>query len=448
MQSHHLADVVQNTVEAMGRLGHIGSPELAQALLRALQHSKSSVRNAAMAALVPAGTAEVIRQASALFDAFESRAQVDWVRAAARHLPADEVVQVFGPLIDRNRSGNLFRVLVEETAKLPAEYALQVFEPFWEQSSGAFRTAIASVMHASGDRRGTQFFIDQLRTGDVDAKVTALGAASVGGFDYMLDEVLRMSLSSEPPVRRAVIAGLVGVSGENVDNVLMSMTADGDPQVRMDAYSAMRVRGVSPPLDPLIDVVRNGSGTNLVHAMTDLSSSGNPEAIAAIRQRMAESPERERRMFLQALGRSRSEAGFEALESEFLAPEYAIDDRGKQTNVTYAAVLFPNRAESGPALVELFGELPKSDYRRRASILYALGNIAALTEDQQTKAAIYDTYRGVIRDPEEIPQMRILAMQYLERDLRIEDLQWLRALQETEEGPMRRMVVAYLYEYF
>ena len=40
------------------------------------------------------------------------------------------------------------------------------------------------------------------------------------------------------------------------------------------------------------------------------------------------------------------------------------------------------------------------------------------------------------------------AHEALQRELRIEDLSWLKRLQETEDGPMRRVIVAYLHEFF
>lgn len=448
MQSHHLADVVQNTVEAMGRMGRHHDPELAAAILRALQHRKASVQNSAMAALVTAGTPETVRQARAYLDALEPRASLDWVRAARAHLPPDEVDQIFHQLIDENRSGQLFMTVVEETVKLPVERSVRVLEPFWNEARGALRLTIASVLNATGDRRGTRYLRDQLHSDVADRRVTALGALAASGVDLLLDDVLRLALDADPAVRQAVIGALVGVPGENVDNVLIALAADPEPSVRMNAHSALRSRDRRGPVDPLIKTVRSASGTALIHAMTDLSASGQADGIAAICERMQEAPAVERRKYIQALGRSRTAEGFAALREVFLQDEYAIDDSGRQTNVMYTSVLFPNLQDSRYEMLRLYRELPTEDHRRRACMLHALGNVAALAADEEFNRAVYDSYREVIRNRDEIPQLRLMALQFLERDLRIEDMLMLREMQESEEGPMRRMLVAYLYEFF
>lgn len=447
MQARHLADVVQNTVEALGRMGHIDDPRIGAALVRALSHAKASVRNSAMASLVPAGDAESVRAAGRLVWGLEMRAQRDWIRAVRRHLPDPEIEEIYRQLIAERGEGMVLETVVEETVQLAPELAARILAPFWEDARGALRHNIAIVLNNAGDLRGTRYLGDLMLDENADNRAMALRGIG-GNIDKLQDRILAASLDPDPGVRQAMISAVVHTPGDNIDEVLVSLTADPDPATRMVAHSALRQRGTRTPVEPLLEDVKVASGTRLAFALADVAAAGHPAGIAAIRDRMLSAPPTERRKFIQALGRSRTPEGFAALREVFLEDEYPIDDRGKQTNVTYVAVLLPNLAESQEAMMELYRALPREDYRRRASVLHALGNVVALSNDEDFRRKVYDEYRALAQNRAELPQMRMLVLQYLQRDLRLEDLTWLKRLQEAEEGPMRKLIVAYLHEFF
>lgn len=448
LQSAQLADVVQNVAEALGRMGRLHSTDVAEALLRALQHPKESVKNSAMAALVQAGTPDTVLRARAFWDELTPRACHDWLRAARAHLPLEQLEPIYGELRDDPAQAPIFSFLIEEILQLPLPVAARLLEPMWDEARGNLRMTIASVLHLVGDLRGTHHLQERLRDAPPQQKIEAVNAIAQGDLARLGDDLLKLSVDPDPAVRQAVIVALSRHSGENIDNIIATAAMDPVTAVRQPALAALRMRGKQEYLDQLVDLVRTATGTKLLQVLADVAAAGYPEAIPVMEERMASSPPEERKKFIQAIGVSRVPEAAAALKRVFDQQEERIDHHDQQTNVTYAGTLLPNHPAQAPLLLEWFGEEERSDYRRRAYLLQALGNIAALTPDAALAKSVYDTYRNVLADADEIPQMRLLALEYLRRDLTLDDMEALQGMAQRETGPMRRALVNALFEFF
>lgn len=448
MQIKHLADVVQNTAEAMGRMGRYNRSEIADALLRALQHPKVAVQNAAMSSLVHAGTAEAVREARAHVPRLHLRGQADWIRAVRQQLPPDEIAEIYLEFLHGNTMPNLFGVVVEESSKLPLPAAARLLGSLWQQARGTLRMTVASALHAAGDLRGTRFLREVLQNGDGDAKASAVVAAARGDLEYLRDDVLKLSMDGSDNVRHSVALTVGTLPGENIDNLLATLAVDPADDVRHSALTMLRGRKQRDLLDRLIQRVRTASGSKLVQALGDLSAAGDGMAVPAIVERMESSPREERRKFVQALGRSRTTEAFSALKEVFLEVEAPIDTAIGRTNVNYTAVVFANLRAARADVLELFRSLPRDDHRRRGCLLYTLGGMAADTADAAFAEEVYDLFRQILGDREDLPQMRLLALQNLRRVLTLDDMEAVKELQKQEEGPMRRALTDFLFEFF
>jgi len=449
VQNRETADMVENLAEAMGHMVGTTSPEMSAALLRALKVPKTSVQNKVMSALSVVGTPDAIRAAGPFVHQLSARARSDWLLAVRRHLPANEVERIYRGLLYSEENASMFPATVDQAVKLEPATAVRLLEPLWEGASGKLRFMIANVLHASGDLRGTRYLLDQLEHGDALAKKTVLSVALLGDVDWLLDQILKLSRDPDAGVRQGVVEVIAGLPGENIDNVLSVLAMDPDVSVRQPALFALGRRGKRDHLDRLVEQVRTATGSKLVSALVDLGSAADASAISAIYERMMKAPEHERRKFIQVIGRSGTPEGFAALKKIFLGPEGPIDRRGERTTLTYVGVLFPNLRGSRRELLDLYHELPSSDYRRRAAVINSLGNLAAVVDDEEFRTSVYDLCREVVQNQDEIPQMRLLALEYLRRDLNLDDMIMITRLQNTEENQtMRRAWTAMLFEFF
>jgi len=448
MQTKHLADLVQNTAEAMGRIGRYRTPELADALMRALAHPKVAIQNAAMAALIHSGTAETVRAARTYVPRLQLRGQADWVRAVGAQLPEDEVVEIYLELLHGDTLPRLFAIVVDEAAKLPQPVAARVLGSLWNDARGGLRLKVAGVLHRSGDLRGTRFLREILQNGEGESKAQAVLAAAGGDLEYLRDDVLRLSMDANSKVRHAVALTVGGLPGENIDNLLANLAVDPADDVRHTALTMLRGREQRDLLDRLVQRVRTASGSKLIQALGDLSAAGDDAAVDEILARMKASPKDEWRKFVQALGLSRTQAAFGALQELFLLPEEPIDIAAKRTNVMYTAVVMANLESAGGDVLKLFTSLPRDDYRRRGCLLYTLSDMAAVTKDQAFAERVYAAFRDIVHDRQDLPQMRLLALTYLRRDLDLDDMRAVQKLQQEEESPMKKAFTDFLYEFY
>ncbi len=437
------AEHAENLVEAMTTMA---DPRFAAVLLRALEHDRPGVRNKAMQALARSGDAASVRRAQESFLRMEHRAQIDWIRAAAAHL-GDDVVTVFGEILTTVSFQPFHDTVLQETLKLGAERAARVLEPHWARSAGPMKLAIAGVLHRLGDARGTVHLREAMRSSNVQARsaaVLAMGKVK----DGMVDDLLMLTTDTDPVTREVAAMALADVPGESVDGQLSILSQDDEDGVRNAALRALGKRGVRPVLDRLIDTVRTATGYTLDRALMDLVAARDGKAVPVIVERYRKAPAGEQRNFLSAIGRLRAPEGFPFLREVFLGEERAFHDARDLTTVKYAAMLLPNLDGAEAMALALFAELDRADYRRRAHLLTALGNIAGDRADPELRAKVFALFRSIVFDTSELPQMRLLALEWLRRDLRIDDvLRMQRELDQQSPG-MKHAMNDFLFEFF
>jgi hypothetical protein len=101
------------------------------------------------------------------------------------------------------------------------------------------------------------------------------------------------------------------------------------------------------------------------------------------------------------------------------------------------------------AVLAAFLELPKSDWRLRSPMLSTLSGIAADRVDKELQSAMVEPLRRIVFDREELPQMRILALNLLARRwLTLDEVLRLRSSHRDEAPGMRAFLSDFLGDMF
>ncbi|MBK8976826.1 MAG: hypothetical protein IPM29_12985 [Planctomycetes bacterium] len=440
LQSPTGADHAENL---LGALAQVGDPAACPAVLRALDHHSDAIRDAAMDTLQYCGDAAALLRAWELIDRAGGRGLAAWIRGAARALPPDEFVPRFRAILADRRLASVHRVVLEEAVKLPAALALSIFSNLVGQEPAELRATIAVLRHLTGDGGGSVLVRDILLQEAPQSRISAVQALRIGGARDFLDELLRLTEDPDPTVRLETVKTLAAIPGETVDLALDSRTEDEFIDVRRAALTALAARGFDRPLQDLAEQVRRGTGSRVQAALEDLVAARYVGTIPAVVERLRGTTGREREGLLRAMALTTCAEAFGPLRDELLSDEpYAVEQH------EFVAYLMANCRGAELAVVELFDDLPRDDYRRRAWLVQTLANIAADRAEADARETIYGLFRRLLRDREEIPQMRLLALEYLRRDLTFDDVVPLRAQLTDEEPPMRAALADFLFEYF
>jgi hypothetical protein len=445
LQSPVNSDDAENALEAAARARRA---VLAPAILRAIPHQKAAVRLRAVQALASSGTAAAVASLQPMLPQFEPGAQVAWLEAARVQLGPD-VVAAFRALLADPRHASLQSKVVEEALRLPVELARETLRPLWTNPPPNVRPALAGLLHAGGEGGGTAVLNDLLQSEAPADRAAALGALRFGGADTFREQALRLTIDPDPDVRLAAVSVIATLPGEEVDLALEAGVLDESVAVHQAALHGLSVRGTRRgPLDELVDAVRKGTGSKVGIALADIVVARDAKAIPAIVERMASAPDDEQRQYLQALAHMRLRESFAPLWEVFLADERELGSSDSQLGShDYVALLLTNLPAEDRMLAG-FDALPKADVERRALMLGTLAGIAVDREDPALAEQVRMRLRAVLHDRSEIPQMRLLALQYLHRHLRIEDaLAIARGLRD-EEPAMRAVLNDFLSEFF
>lgn len=441
-----LAAYLENLVDAMWR---VGDPSLVPVLLRLADHPKEPVATRAIGALVTCGTPEGLRQAEAKLGRLSMRAACDWLRAVARRAPQDAEATYKRYLRAPRLEKAVVQVILEETAKLPPAAGVAIAEMLSDPRSTTpeFALAAAAILHKAGDRRGTARLREFMRGDNPKLKAMAVTAAAEKDLELVLDDVLQLSLYEDAEVRLAVVQALATLPGDNIDDALTTLGADVSSDVRRVALRALAQRGKRYHLDQLVERVRTGSGSNLSTALQDISASGDPKALAAVYERYKQTPITEQRAYMQALAYSRAPAVFPYLSEIFRAEEKVLTSSG-QTTASNAALLMANVDGGLPSIIDLWRELPRADYRRRAYLIQAMASIAGFHEEGDTRARATEVFASVWRNRDEVPQLRLFALYHHRRYLGLDDVAALKESIAAESEPMQRALNDFLLEFF
>ncbi len=449
-----LGDVVRNCVEAMGKMG---DERFDPALRRALQHKNPAVQQAAYASLGTAGTVETLRRLRADFGLMDGRSRSAWLRAVRLRLPEDRV-EILRELMLAQVPSSVRDQVLEQALQLPTAEAAAVLEGRWDDAVDEFKAIIAGVLHANGDATGTVWLREALRGEDVQRMTHAIRRCAFGpdasaAIGDLREDVLRTTTHLRPEVRLAAAKLLTRVEGDDVVDVYEVLTAPTEIwDIRAIALRELTRRGRRQIVSVLLEELPTATGTRLQSIVNQLSASGDPRAVPVLVERFERAPAGEGRPFLQALAQNGSDAAAEALCRIFAAEERVVarSDGGDLTTRTYLPLLLLNLRGSERVVLDTFLALPRDAWRLRAHLLPTIAGYAADRRDQpELRDACLAPVRAILFDKEELPQLRVLALNLLTRNwLTVEDALRLKNMRHDEAPAMRVLIADFLHQYF
>lgn len=445
-----MGDLMVNCIEAMGKMG---DERFDDALQRALENDKLAVRQAAYAALATSGKLETIEKSFRFFAQMDGRARKSWLHAARLRLGA-RAVPMFKQLMTPQWPGPIRDLVLTETLLMPPAQAAEVLQDIWPHAVGDFKTIIAGVLHASGDPAGTAFLHAVLRGEDPGPIPQAVRSAARGELGELKEDVLLLSMHPRPEVRLAVTQVLAPLPGDDIDKALETLA---DPNELWDiktvALRALTQRGKGEVVASLLDDLKAATGTRLDLVMNLLAASGDARALPLMRQRFEQAAPGQGRPFLQAMAHSRSPAAFAPLAQIFLGPEIPVSDSNRNggvlTTKNYVPTLLLNLPDIDAPLLQLWQQVPREDYVRRALLLNVLNGVAAETQDAARKRQLLQPLRTVLFDRGENSQLRLWALTLqLRKSLTFDEAMQLARGREDETAPMRAYLNDFLLDYF
>lgn len=444
------SDVVQNVVEAMGRMG---DERLDDALRRALEHPNAAVKQAAYAALGTSGKAETVRATFPFFLQMDGRARASWLRAARLKL-GEGAVAFCRQLMETDLPVQVRDMVLKETLELPPKQAAQVLEPVWDIAQADFRMVIAGVFHAAGDIRGTTYLREAMASENPVVVVAAVNQAGKGDPGLLREDVLKLSTHVKSEVRHAVAGAAARMVGEDATGVLETLAAPDEAwEIRSIAIRALTARGNTRVTDVLLDEVGTATGTRLQRILDLLSASGDDRAPGIFATRFRLAPAGEGRPFLQALAFSRARTAFDALAELFLEEVRAVTDPervgGQLNTVNYVPTLMLNLRDSASQLAAFWRTIPREDLARRAVLVPTVAGLAAEQQDPNNKKVLEDLLREIVLDRSEHPQLRILALNVMQQKIvTLDDAFRIKGSIPDESPEMQRFFGDWLNEFF
>jgi hypothetical protein len=397
-----LDDVVKNCVEAMGAMG---DARFDPPLRRALQHPNPVVQQAAFQALGTVGAPATVRD-----------------------------------------------LALKEALQLPAADAAAVLGGRWDEAVGEFKAILAGVLHAAGDTRGTTWLLESFAGEDLERMQFAVRHATFGGLGELRDGLFALATHPRADIRYELARALARADEEDVaDTYELLIGPDETLDTRNLAMRELTRRGRSKAVEALLLEAPTASGTRLQQILTQLAASGDGRAVPILVERFALAPDGESRPFLQALSQNQSEAAAAALMAIYRGPEKVVGrgNQGVLTTRNYVPTLMLNLRGPERAVLAAFLDLPKTDWRMRAPMLSTLTGIAADRGDKDLQSAMVEPVRRIVFDREELPQMRILALNLLARRwLTLDEVLRLRSSHRDESPGMRAFLSDFLGDMF
>lgn len=443
-----LGDVVRNCVEAMGKMG---DERFDSALQRALEHKNAQVRQAALAALGRSGKASTLASLERLFIQMDGRSRAAWLTAVSSRLP-EQRVGILQRLMMADLPTPIRDQVLEVTLKLPVLEAATILKGRWDVALGEFKAVIAGVMHAAGDGTGTAWLREALEGQDLAALQMALKHVARGDLGVLRADVLKHSTHLRSEVRLELAKTLQTVDGDDVADVYEVMTSPDEVlEVKEIALRELTRRGRPAAVTILLNEVATATGTRLQLLLHLLAASNDERAVPVLVDRFRRAPEGEGRPFLQALAQNRSAKAAEALLQLFNGPEVVVA-RGVQqvyTTRNYLPTLLLNARGAERTILDAFAALPREDYARRAALMTTLAGIAGDRSDPALQAQCLAPVRAALFDREEVPQLRVLALNLLTpRALTVEDALRLKNQRFDEQPGLRALFGDFLVDYF
>lgn len=437
-----LGDAVKNCAEAMG---HMADERFDGALQRALQHKSEATRQAAYAALCKSGKLETLRRLRADFPLMDGRARDAWLMGVRVRLPDDRVALLRDVFLAPYPIAVQDEVL-KQVYQMPAKEAAEVLRGRWDEATDQLKAIIAGALHAAGDGSGTAWLQDALRGEDTQRMLQAIQACMFGSdasvIGSLREDLLRATTHLRAEVRFGAARQLARLPGDDIADVFEVLTAPDEAwELRSLALRELTRRGRGEAVSVLLEELGTATGMRLQELLNQLSASGDPRAVPVLVKRFAEAPEKEGRSFLQALAQNGTAEAARALCAIFLGPEKLVYDgaNGRLTTRNYVPTLLLNLRGPEREILKAFEGLPREQWRERALLLPTLAGIAAdRFGDAELQREATAPLRAILFDREELPQLRVQALNLLARKwLTIEEVLRLKN-QRFEESPGMR----------
>lgn len=447
---HDQYDWAENIVNVMGRCE---SGLFAEVLLRAAVHNHPGIRTAAFRAIRNGGDEAAVLKLGQRLGRMSRVEQIEWVKAAAGKLSDEKLFPILRDMLMRQEYAHLQNHAFEAAMKLPAKRAAKLFEPFWSQLAGDLQLYVAGLMHSVGDGRGTARLRAALKPPIkiVKRKMVAIQGVLLGNAATFTDELLELTSEDHEGLNVLLITALRDVPGDNVTDSLIIMTDTAKPfQVRQAALQALVQRGVTSEFKELMETLRTSPrNSKFRDAVADVVAAKYGKAATVLLKRSREGSVKEQVFYVRMIANIGTRESFLALKEIFMRPEYRFTGwRERHTNVTFLGVQFSNLKGSVDDIIGLLGELPRKDYRRRAALIHALANVAGAYPKEEFSKRVYAAQRKIIFDAKEVPQLRILALDYLRKDILLADAMKLKIRMTKESEAMRKYFSDYLTEFF
>ncbi|MCR9247035.1 MAG: hypothetical protein NXI31_18535 [bacterium] len=432
------SDMVRNCVEAMGRMS---DPAFDDALLRALEHRNDKIRQAAFGALANSSTDATLRALFPSWPAMNARARSAWLTAARKRLGA-EAVPMFRQLMQADYAASVRDQVLVEAVQMPPKQAAAIMRGRWNEALGEFKAIIAGVLHAAGDTAGTTWLRDVLTGEDLEKLPLAVRHCRYGELGVLQNELLALSAHPRADVRRELATLLMRFEGDDIADVYELLSQPEEAwEIKSIALRELHRRGRSAAATALLEEVATAKGSRLQRVLDMLGATADPRAVPIFKKRFESAPAGEGRPFLQSLAVLGGETAARAMLDLFRADEKLVDRAGatgKLTTINYIPLLLMNVRGMEDLLIEAFEQLPKEDWRRRAALMPTILGMAADRNDPAVLARCVVPLRRVLFDREQLPQLRVLALNLLaRRSLTIDDIMKLQNRRFDEQRGMK-----------
>lgn len=444
-----LADVLRNCIEAMGMMGN---DAFDAALRRALEHTNSNVRQAALCALATSGKEATLRALLSSFTQMDARARDAWLRAVRTRL-GDDAIPILRDLMLADLPLSVRDQILKETLQLPPAKAAQVLQGRWRDAVGEFKPIIAGVLHGAGDGTGTLWLREALEGTDLAVLMQAIKHCVYGDLGPLRDPLLRLSSHPRADVRFELAKALLRLEGPDATAVFEMLAGPEEPvDTRSLALRELTRRGRPETVGGMLAEVPTATGVRMQVLLHLLSQSGDERAVPLFVERFRNAPVGEGRQFLQSLAALRNPAATAALLDLFRGPERLVDRTGRGeafTTINYIPTMLLNLRGSEAQVVAAFRELPPEDWRRRAALLPTIVGIASDREDAAIRNLCLPVVREILFDRTQLPQLRVLALNLLtSRFVTIDDAMQLKRMRFEETPAMRTLLTDYLHTFF
>jgi hypothetical protein len=190
---------------------------------------------------------------------------------------------------------------------------------------------------------------------------------------------------------------------------------------------------------------------HLQRLLSELVACGDDRAVPVLVERYHKAPPTERRRFLQALAGNQSKAAVHALFALFVGPEEVVAKgaSGIFTTRNYIPTLLLNLRGVERELLAAAAKIPAEEWRLRAAIMPTLAGIASDRTDKELQEACLAPVRAVLFDRNELPQLRVLALNLLTRRwLTIDEVLRIKSMRQQEQPGLRVLFTDFLNDSF